>query len=226
MGRSHKHGRQAMFDIVDALREWRKTARGCGLSVAEIDELEDHLYSAYVAHRERGECASDAFVAALRTLGAMEHVSSEYRKVRSDKWRGLLEAGWVVFIFSFFLPVVDGGITLFDGNVREGLLPGFQAIRLALEEGSWYAVSALTNALMLATMWRVTELPRTCVALLAGAMCGSTLLNGWWLLAMNGTSELRAGYFLWLVGFGLASVALWARVRSLAWKTSASVVVS
>ncbi len=48
----------------------------------------------------------------------------------------------------------------YQAHLGEGLLPGFQAIRVALEEGGWSMFSALTNLMMLATMWRVSGLGR------------------------------------------------------------------
>jgi len=202
-----------MFDLESSFREWRKTARRCGLSSTELDELEDHLHCTYLAHRERGAAPGAAFATALRSLGAVQTMSLEYRKVRSLTWQRLLHASWVAFAAAFFLPVAHGGITLFDLNLSEGLLPGFEAIRVALEEGGWCALSAFTNALMLATMWRPSALTRVQVSALAAAGVASTLLNGWWLT--TGISDLGPGYFLWFASFGLASAGLVMRARAL-----------
>ena len=208
-----------MFELDSALREWRKTARRYSLSATELDELEDHLCSTYFAHVERGTVPGEAFATALQALGEVEHVSSEYRKVRSLSWLRLLKASWAAFAVAFLLPVADGGITLLHPDLGEGLLPGFQAIRVALEEGGWSTFSALTNALMLATMWRVSALGRMPISVLGMAVLASAFLNGWWLTEMNPISDLRVGYFLWWASFGLASAALLVRARAL-WRSS------
>lgn len=205
-----------MFDLDAALRDWRRTARACSLSAGELDELEDHLRSSYVAHRERGKTPREAFAISLRTLGAMEQVASEYRKVRGLTWRRLLKVGWAMFAVAFLLPVVDGGISLTEWNLSEGLLPGFQAIRVAMEEGGWYGLSALTNLLMLATMWRGKDTGGARALLLGVAMSGSAVLNGVLWLPEFGL-DLRPGYYLWWTSFALAAAALVIRARALGW---------
>ncbi len=214
-----------MFDLEAALREWRSKARVYSLSATELDELEDHLYSAYLAHRKRGTAPGEAFAVALRTLGEVEHVSAEYRKVRTVTWIRLLKASWAAFGMAFLLPVVDGGVTLVQPDLGEGLLPGFQAIRFALEEGGWYAISALTNVFMVATMWHVTTLGRMPAAFLGVAVFGSALLNALWLTEYGAFTDLRVGYYLWWASFGLASAALLIRARALS-RTSAPSVVA
>jgi hypothetical protein len=205
-----------MFDFESALRTWRKTARRYGLSSTELDELEDHLHCTYVAHVERGVAPGESFATALRSLGLVESVSSEFRKVRSLTWHRLLKASWVGFAVSFLLPVVEHGITLFKPDLGEGLLPGFQAIRFALEEGGWYAMTALTNAVMLTAMWRASRLGRGPVLLLGLAALASTVLNGVvWLAEPGAVSDLRPGYYLWLASFGVASTGLLMRARAL-----------
>jgi len=154
----------------------------------------------------------------------VEHVSSEYQEVRSLTWHRLLKASWAAFGMAFLLPVVDGGITLLQPDLSEGLLPGFQAIRVALEEGGWYASSALTNVFMVATMWRVNALGRMPAALLGVALSGSALLNALWLTEFA-FAELRVGYYLWLASFGLAAAALLMRTHALP-RNSASLGVA
>lgn len=204
-----------MFELDSALREWRKTAQRHSMSTTELDELEDHLCSTYSAHVERGTAPGDAFATALRTLGTVEQVSAEFRKVRSMTWLRLLKSSWAIFAVAFLLPVADGGITLLDPDLGEGLLPGFQAIRVALEEGGWSTFSALTNLMMLATMWRVSALGRRPIFALGLVVLASALLNGWWLTEMDPILDLRVGYYMWWASFGLASTGLLIRARAL-----------
>ena len=72
-------------------------------------------------------------------------------------WRVLLKIGWVLYIVSFFMPVVRDGETLADG-----VLPGWQALSHALrgEESIWGVASALTNILMLSTLIYANNFPR------------------------------------------------------------------
>ena len=205
-----------MFDPEVALREWRQTARGYSLSTNELDELEDHLHSTYLAHQTSATSPAEAFGIALRALGTAEQVSSEYRKVRSHTWIRLLKAGWAAFAVAFLLPVVDGGITLLDPELGEGLLPGFQAFRFAVtgEEGAVGVLSALTNVLMLATMWRATALGRQRAVLLGVALSAAALLNGWWLTVADPIAELRVGYYVWWSSFGFVSAAVLLRARA------------
>ena len=207
-----------MFDLEAAVRGWRSLAREYPLSTTDLDELEDHLRSTYLAHRTQGRRAVEAWAIALRALGTAEELSSEYRKVRGQTWLWLLRAGWVAFVVAFFLPVADGGITLLDPELAEGLLPGFQAFRVAItgEEGIVGVLSAVTNVLMLVTMWRATALGRKGVVLLGIVVSVSALLNGWWLSVMDPVADLRIGYYMWWVSFGLVSSALLMRARVLA----------
>jgi hypothetical protein len=130
----------------------------------------------------------------------------------------LLKSSWAMFAVAFFLPVADGGITLLSPDMREGLLPGFQAIRLALEEGGWHSISALTNLVMLATIWRSAGMGRRRTLALAGAMMAAAVLNALiWLPEMG--ADLRVGYILWSCSFGLAAAGLLVRLRHLGWKS-------
>ena len=215
-----------MFDVETALREWRKTARGYSMSAAELDELEDHLHSTYVAHRRRGTAPAEAFATALRALGAVEQVSSEYRKVRGLTWHRLLKAGWAAFAVAFLLPVADGGITLLEPELEAWLLPGFQAIRLAFEEGGVARLTAMTNVLMLSTMGLATASGRRRAMLLGIVVAASALLNGWWLTEMHPVEDLRAGYYIWWASFGLVSAALLMRARVLAQRPAPSAVAT
>lgn len=214
-----------MFELESALREWRKTGQRYSLTATDLDELEDHLYSSYLVQVDRGIVPAEAFAKALRALGSVEQVSSEYRKVRSTTWLRLLKASWAAFALAFFLPVVEGGITLSDPNLREGILPGLQAIRAAWADGGWSTFSALTNVVMLATMWRVSALGRSRTTVLAAVAVASVFLNGLWLTELNALSELRPGYYLWWTSFGLASGGLLLRARSL-WQTTTKALLA
>ena len=214
-----------MFDVEAALREWRKTGRAHSMSAADLDELEDHLHSTYLAHQKRGSAPAEAFATSLRALGAVEQISSEYRKVRGLAWPRLLKTGWAAFAVAFLLPVVDGGITLLQPELEAWLLPGFQAISVAFEEGGVARLTVLTNVLMLASMWLATASGRRRAMLLGVAAAASALLNGWWLTEMHPVEDLRVGYYMWWASFAFVSTALLMRARVLG-KESAPTVVT
>lgn len=207
-----------MFDLDEALRAWRTAARRHALSGSELDELEDHLHSAYLAHVKRGSTPRRAFAEALRGLGPAHRISQEFRKLPGRAWRRLLRASWAMFAVAFFLPVVDGGITLLSPDLGEGLLPGFQAATLAFAEGGWYALSALTNLVMLGSMWRPAHAGRRRTMVLCGTMIAAAVLNAAIWLPEVGT-DLRIGYFLWSGSFGLAAAGLLARLQRLGWRS-------
>ncbi|MGD8278685.1 MAG: hypothetical protein PVH00_11690, partial [Gemmatimonadota bacterium] len=123
------------FDLEEAVREWRRGfVKERSFSRHDLDELEDHLRAAYevelclspVALPER------AFRDACATLGTAGALSDEFAKVGGRSWRRLLRVGWLLFAVSFFLPAARYGITLGDVSIGDGLLPGMQALLLAV----------------------------------------------------------------------------------------------
>ncbi len=210
-----------MFDLEAAIRGWRRVMEGRSLSATELDELEDHLRSTYASHEERGVAPAEAWAVSQGAIGSPRELAEEYRKVRSLTWLRLLRVGWAVFVLAFFLQVHEGGITVLEWHPEDGLLPGFQAFHVAITEpGVAGALSALTNFLMLATMWRVTAQSRTRIILLAVTVSASAVLNGWWLSWEDPVEDLRIGYYMWWASFALASAALAMRARALAVKAA------
>jgi len=122
-----------------------------------------------------------------------------------------------VYVLAFFLPVAKYGITLGQGNLREGLLPGIQAFLVALR-GSDDVVgiaSALTNLVMILTFRRISDAGRHLVGLLAALVLAAMVLNLWWLVAMDQVSDLYAGYWAWIASFELVGTGLLLRARAL-----------
>jgi hypothetical protein len=112
---------------------------------------------------------------------------------------------WCIYAVSWFLQAIDAGCTL-----SEHCLPGWEAILVAftLNTDPWWAVafsvpSGLTNLVIIASvpiaLGRFARARRA----LAWALASSTLLNLQWL----NPGSARAGYYLWVLSFGLAALA-------------------
>jgi len=136
--------------------------------------------------------------------------------VEGTGWRWLLRTGWLLYLVAFFLPVIDGGVTLGQGNVHEGLLPGIQAFLVALRWGGAFGIaSALSNLVMIPTFRRISEAGRDKVWFLTALTLAATVLNLVWLFDVDQVSELSAGYYAWLASFGFVGAGLLMRARSL-----------
>lgn len=217
-----------MFDLDGAVREWRRGfARERVLTPSDLDELEDHLRAAYDLERTLDPhlTPARAFTHACETLGRPGAVSREFAKVGGGAWKKVLTAGWILFGASFFLPVIRDGITLSGSSIADGVLPGIQAMLLALRgwNGPVGVLSALTNLVMGATFWRITDAGRGRIRLLAGLTTLGTALNLCWLLA--DPFELHVGYFAWLTSFAVAGTGLWMRARAIPEETAEHAVV-
>lgn len=207
-----------MFDLDGAVHAWRREfARERSFATNDLDELEDHLRAAYEVELDLNPALTPAraFAHACETLGTVDTLSSEFAKVEGKGWRRLLRAGWLVYAIAFFLPVIDGGITLGQGNFHEGLLPGIQALLTAFRCGPVGIASALTNLVMLATFHRISDAGRDRAWLLAALTMAAMVLNLWWLFEVDPVSDLSAGYYAWLASFGIAGFGLAMRARAL-----------
>jgi hypothetical protein len=197
-----------MFDLKLAVRAWRNEfAKQRSFSATDLDELEDHLRAAYELELDLnpGLAPAEAFSCACETLGSPADLSVEFAKVDRRSWRGLLTAGWVLFVVSFFLPAHEFGVS------------GLQAFWLALsgEAGAVGVLSALTNLLMPLTGWRPFHADRRGLLARVALLLAGVALNLWWFTYVDRTSELQAGYFAWLASFGLVGTGLLLRARAL-----------
>ncbi len=209
-----------MFELDDAVRAWRTGfARERSFTTGDLDELEDHLRAAYELelHLDPGLAPSTAFAHACDTLGSAADLSGEFAKVEGKAWRRLVRTGWAVYALAFLLPVARYGITLGQGDFHDGLLPGIEALLLALKGagGVTGIFSALTNLVMILTFGRISDAGRSRVGMLAALMLAATVLNLWWLVAVDQVSDLYAGYYAWLASFELVGTGLALRARAL-----------
>lgn len=207
-----------MFDLDRAVLSWRREfVRQRSFSTDDLDELEDHLRALYALELELGPALTPAraFAHACESLGRPDAMSEEFAKVGGRWWRRLLRLGRLAFGVSFLLPVARGGITLARMDLHDGGLPGIQAFLLAVQSDPLSAASALTNAAMLLSFWRIRDAGRGWSRRLAIALSACAALNLTWLLRMAPVSDLLPGYYLWLVSFAVTSAAFGLRARSL-----------
>jgi hypothetical protein len=205
-----------MFEIETAIREWRVTLqRQLVLSPEALDELEDHLRAEYQTHTAAGESPARAFTLARDRLGQPTDLAGEFQKVEPMVWRHLLGAGWVLFVVSFFLPAHVASFTLFNIDLGRGVLPGVEAFFLALggEAGVVGLMSALTNAVMLATPFWWSRRRSNFLWGLTAAVLAAAIMNGWWLFYIDPMAELRIGYYLWWASFMFVGSGLAMRAR-------------
>lgn len=210
-----------MFDLDLAVLQWRRDfARARVFTGTDLDELEDHLRAAYDVELDLNPALAPAraFTYAVENLGTRGDLSGEFAKVSGKGRRRLLNAGRLLYIGSFFLPVVRYGATLRHMELNEGVLPGVQAFLVALLGGGNGAVgvlSALTNLLMAMAFVRQARAGRKRALTLSLALLGAGVLNLSWLVATGLVSDLYAGYYAWLASFGVTGAALLLHAREL-----------
>jgi len=208
-----------MFDLDLAVVRWRNELAHEGtFTKSNLDELEDHLTSAYQSYVDGGRKPDLAFEFARDDVGAVAELSEEFGKVEEVTWRRFMVAGWLMYVASFFLPVHQYGSTVFENGMGE--LPGFEAFAAAIGGGSGFLgiVSALTNAAMGATLWKISQRDRNSILALAGIFTAAAFLNLWWI--SDGFAELRIGYYVWCGSFASVATGLIMRAKELTSKAS------
>jgi hypothetical protein len=112
------------------------------------------------------------------------------------------------FVVAWFVPVVAGGATL-----AKGVLPGWEALRTALDPLGGLApdsniivvavtvTSGFSNLVFLLASVLVASQPARYARRVRGLLVVVTLLNAQWLWLVGGPSDLRVGYYLWLLSF-------------------------
>ena len=208
-----------MFDLDAELRRWRaRQERTSSLSPRELDELEDHLIARIDLLLETNAALApkQAFALARKELGKSAALSSEFAKSGKPRWRKLLVAGWAMYAVSFILPAAHNFRS--GGGSGQDFLWGWQApiaALLAAGDGAiWLSLlrvmSALSNALVLATFLKLRGArPPEATWLIPGLM-GAALLNLHWTARHIGPG---IGYWAWVASFACIGSALWMRAR-------------
>jgi hypothetical protein len=123
----------------------------------------------------------------------------------------LLATAALIYMVSWFVPVVEGGATLARGG-----LPGWEAFRVALSpiwsyEGfpggdSWFSdlasvLSGLTNPWFLASLAVLAFWSPRFTREVFWGLALATLINTLWFVVPSERGDLRIGYYLWLGSF-------------------------
>ncbi len=205
-----------MFNLDEAILKWRdELGRNKTVATNHLDELEDHLVSAFEAEVENGLAPTAAFEVACEDIGSVAEISAEFNKIKNGTWRTFMSAGWIMFVVAFLLPVYNTGWGLFGKIDSFDGLRGFEAFSLGItgELGLIGIISALTNVVMAITLWQVSRRDRAGVFMLAGILSAAAFLNLYWLV--DGVGGLRLGYFMWLASFASVSTGYILRAREL-----------
>jgi len=94
-----------MFDLEQAIAEWRQQMLDAGIQSSALDELENHL-RADIERRAGSEADHQrTFAASAGTIGAPPQIAAEFKKISpSGRSRWLAWTAWIAFLVSFFLP--------------------------------------------------------------------------------------------------------------------------
>lgn len=210
-----------MFELEGAIDTWRmELARERTLAPDALDELEDHVRAAFAAHVAAGMEPGAAFAAAQDRLGRPAALCGEFMKVESSVWRRLMVVGWALFAVAFFMPVESYDLALFNLRWGGGAVLGYDAFVLALrgEAGTVGVLSALTNFLVLASVWWWPTSRRRLVLASSVMIFGAAVLNAWWLISVEAIRDLHVGYYMWLSSFVIVGGGLAMRARQVALK--------
>lgn len=196
-----------MFDLDRGVSAWRqRVERTSSLSPREVDELEDHLRARVELEMEldRALTPARAFRIARKGLGAPATLSREFAKAGMPRWRKLLATGWALFAISFFLPLWTSSTWPYPGDPQT--LPGWRALLLFLDgRGPFETVSALTNLLMLATLFRGRRVRSLLERALPRLLLGCAAYNAchWlvWVAAGGSPWAMGIGYWVWVGSF-------------------------
>ena len=194
-----------MFDLETALRDWRAhMERGTAMSPREVDELEDHLRALIDLELELDGALTPprAFSLARNDICEPTTLSREFAKAARPRWRRLLLAGCGMFAASWFMPALSDAT---------GRLWGWQAFLAAFEWGNPVeTLSALTNILLVLTMYRIGRVRPSKTRWLTWSVTGAAALN---LLYWIRVDDLAVGFWAWAGSFVCAAAALWMRDR-------------
>ncbi len=122
----------------------------------------------------------------------------------------------IMYVLSWFMPVVDGGTTLAQGGV-----PGWEAFRVALSpiwpyEGlsgdSWFSdlisvISGLTNLWFIVSVAILAAWPERSVHHVLWGLVLCALVNALWFVLAEARGDLLVGYYVWFSAFVVLATA-------------------
>ena len=95
-----------MFDLEQAITEWRQRMTGAGIATADVlDELESHLRDEFASQRTTGLAETAAFEAAAGRLGNPGQVQKEFDKVGCALWLPVKVASFGLVIVAIVMAI-------------------------------------------------------------------------------------------------------------------------
>ena len=126
----------------------------------------------------------------------------------------------ILYAVSWCVPVIET-----HGDLLRGRSWGWQAFLFAVSplfgndmggnplQLAWMVSSALTNLLLLVTIWLLFWRPDRLPAALAWVLVGAAFVNAGWMLLPTMSQDLRVGFYLWLCAFVVGAGAALLRVH-------------
>jgi len=127
--------------------------------------------------------------------------------------QGFYVFAMLVYLVAWFMPVIKGGSTLFDGK-----LPGFEALMIALgpitELGGdsglvrpiLSVLSGASNAVFLTALVLLARRPPRAVVAVARSLGVAAVVNTYWQFEVGFNNELRIGYYMWFGSFAMLAL--------------------
>lgn len=211
-----------MFDLNNALRDWREQLRREGRCRADdVDELEEHLREEMAAFSRAGLSTEEAFLLAARRLGSVDVLGAEFEKVNAPSvW--LNRFRWMAAgVVAYFVATEAAGAIrqlVGAGALLLGLNPYVAGIASVLA-----GIGAVTVAVVWIAKALLRERPTPVVA------CPMTLAtcSGAFLAALLWFAVLPYGLMMFrvychthlLVGYGVNEMTLVHSIGTLAFST-------
>lgn len=224
-------GLYVVFELDREVQNWRtRVERNSSLSARELDELEDHLRARVDLELELDAALTPAraLAIAVKALGELQAISTEFVRAGRPRWRGLLLAGWVLYATSFLMPAFGFSSADIDRTTY-----GYEVVPELIQltaSGLTLSVVAmwLPNLILLMTLsaWRRRRPPRKAwTAWIVGATGALPLGLGLLRLGDPGPGfHSGVGFWAWCASFVVVATALWFRSRDWASARSAKSV--
>jgi hypothetical protein len=137
-----------MFDLEQAIAEWRRQMRAAGITAAELDELESHLRDAIARQMGAGSSVKVAFEFAAREIGPAGALGAEFQTARTPylarfwKW---IRVGYVAEIVVYTLLQTRQLLRSApsDGELRLGMVGLTTTLLLAY--AGWHLATVLAD---------------------------------------------------------------------------------
>jgi hypothetical protein len=198
-----------MFNLGQAINQWRRQMLAAGIESAALEELESHLREEIERRASSTGNLQHAFKLVVEEIGRPEPLACEFKKIEISGWnRPFAWAAWIMFAASFFLPTIHNGW-------------GWQCAGISLTALSWpgpwnwgeaYLASlTLANLLMISSPWLLPLLSRNARSLKWLRLLFFGVLALVWLFILKSVIHdnwkgLLIGCYVW--GFSFLSLCL------------------